>query len=74
VQDIIKVNLGININLLITVIRAFGFGYLGEKPFVIRNNKKYILGPSVDGSYSLNDLITIQGFNFWADDFLNQQK
>ena len=74
VQDMIKVDQSININLLITVIRAFGFGYRGEKPFVLKNNKKYILGPSHDGIYSLNDLITIHGFNFWAEDFLNQQK
>ena len=74
VQDMIKVDQSININLLITIIRAFGFGYRGEKPFVLRSDKKYILGPSYDGICSVKDRITIHGFNFWAEDFLIQQK
>jgi len=74
VQDMIKVDQSININLLIAVIRAFGFGYRGEKPFILRSDKKYILGPSYEGKYSVTDRITIHGFNFWAEDFLIQQK
>jgi hypothetical protein len=74
VQDIIKVDQGININLLITVIRAFGFGYLGEKPFLFKHNKKYILGPSYAGAYSVSDRITVHGFNFWSEGFLLQDR
>ena len=71
VQEIIKIDEGIELNLLLAVIRAFGFGYLGEKPFVFKNNKKYILGPSQDRWLIGKDHLVIHGFYFWAEDSLN---
>jgi hypothetical protein len=70
VQEIIKIDEGIELNLLLAVIRAFGFGYLGEKPFVLRDNKKYILGPSQDRGLIEQDHLVIQGFYFWMEDSL----
>lgn len=73
VQEIIKLDPSISIYELIPLIRAFGFGYLGEKPFVLKNDRKYTLGPSMDGAFGSDDHLTIYGFNFWSEDVLKKQ-
>jgi len=74
VQELILINEEIKIELLIALIRAFGFGYQGEKPYVRRSGQKYILGPSSKLKAPANALLTLHGFSFWSEEFLDLQK
>jgi hypothetical protein len=71
VQELIQINEDIEIEVLISLIRAFGFGFQGEKPYVMRSGKRYILGPTSKTPRVVDDVLNLHGFSFWSEVLLH---
>jgi methionyl-tRNA formyltransferase len=71
VQELIQINEDIEIEVLISLIRAFGFGFQGEKPYVMRSGKRYILGPTSKTPRVVDDVLNLYGFSFWSEVLLH---
>ena len=66
VQKVIQVNGSTSPGLLLTLVRAFGFGATDEKPYIVQNNKRFVLEGNVNLDLEGKDHLEMHGFTFCA--------
>lgn len=72
VQKIIQLNHKTSPQMVFTLVRSFGFGDHEEKPFLIYENKRYVLQGNVNLELEGKDCMEFHGFTFCAENCLNQ--
>ena len=68
VQKVIQVKKTTSPGLLLTLVRAFGFGAAEEKPYISQDNKRYVLEGNVNLHLEGKDHLEMHGFTFCAQE------